>query len=386
MTVVHAGHSLRYRYGPASFSVTARDRDAGLWLSEFVQPWFSVEPPGPSDDSLSLTCSSEAFSKLERAAARAETQPLGCFALDQGVVELPAWREADAWWISETGRRSFFHVREGNVELVSPPQNRPARFSFMRILRELATTRMRAQFGSLDLHAAALEVDGRAVLLAGPKRSGKTTLLIHALGSGSAALLSNDRVLVAADEDPPVAFGVPTAIRIRPQTLDYFPRLRSGSPRGLRPLLLHRGELEDCAAGPLEHTRDEHLTLSPTQLAQRLETTCSASAPVAAVLFPEIDPLCTSWSLERLAPDVASIQLREGLYGASRGSRPDTVFEQILGSPHPESRESVARSFAECVPHFRCRLGPTAYEKRPGGRTLVHDIVDLAAHASESPR
>jgi hypothetical protein len=70
------------------------------------------------------------------------------------------------------------------------------------------------QRGELPLHAAALEIDGRAVLLAGPGRAGKTTLAA-ALVSAGHRLLSEDLCCLRRSGD---AWGVvPGPAMLRPR-------------------------------------------------------------------------------------------------------------------------------------------------------------------------
>ena len=67
--------------------------------------------------------------------------------------------------------------------------------------------------GDLPLHAAALEVDGRAVLFGGPSRAGKTTLAAFAAAAGH-RLLSEDLSCIRLDPSPHV-FPGPATLRVR---------------------------------------------------------------------------------------------------------------------------------------------------------------------------
>ena len=81
------------------------------------------------------------------------------------------------------------------------------------------------RLGDLSLHAAAVERDGRAVLVAAPGRHGKTTLSV-ALHAAGCRLLSEDisRLQVA---DEPIVLPGPTVVRMRPDTF-------LGVPEGMR--------------------------------------------------------------------------------------------------------------------------------------------------------
>ena len=83
---------------------------------------------------------------------------------------------------------------------------------------------------------------------------------------------------------------------------------------------------------------------------------------LAAIVFPEIDPAQSRWSLTRMQPDAAAARLRECLYGARLGERPRTAFEDLVGArlSRPDPAQQLARIAAR-LPAFACRLGPDAY-------------------------
>lgn len=74
------------------------------------------------------------------------------------------------------------------------------------------------QRGDLSLHAAAIEVDGGAVVIAAPGRFGKTTLSV-AFHTAGHRLLSEDIARVQLDPEPLVMPG-PAFVRMREDTFD----------------------------------------------------------------------------------------------------------------------------------------------------------------------
>jgi hypothetical protein len=71
-----------------------------------------------------------------------------------------------------------------------------------------------AMRGDLTLHAAGVEVDGRAVLFCGPTQRGKSTLS-QALGEDGRRLLGEDGIAVDLGDGAPVAYPGARGIRVR---------------------------------------------------------------------------------------------------------------------------------------------------------------------------
>lgn len=203
-----------YRFGTAIIEVGIDDHEVALWLEEFLTPWFSAEAPGQTGFHVRMTVSKERFATLVRREAESSLRPLACFGLDSALVSYPGWIEADGTTIvADEEFCCYYRVGDNLVEVVARPQDRQARIGLMRVVRELAALCTLARPEILDLHAAAFVFRGRAVLLAGDKKAGKTTLLAHALASRQAALLANDRVIV--EESQLQAHGVPTVVAVR---------------------------------------------------------------------------------------------------------------------------------------------------------------------------
>jgi hypothetical protein len=126
-----------------------------------------------------------------------------------------------AYWASDAG---WFTVDplSGTIGLS------PGRFTLRRELRLLGIPLSLCAFelGDITIHAAAIEVEGAAVLLAGPSRSGKTTLAAAFCAAGH-RLLAEDSTRCGVIGSPVVHPG-PAAIRLRE---DVAARLRlPGSP------------------------------------------------------------------------------------------------------------------------------------------------------------
>lgn len=352
-----------YRCGAAVVEVQGDDPDSARWLAEFLTPWFEPVALGQGELSVQLTCSAAAFAALECRAAAATLHPVACFALDSQVVSLPSWAGDDGGTVvADREHGCFYRVRRRAVEIIAQPGVCRLRVGLMRVVRELAVARILANESVLDLHAAAFAVGDRAVLLAGPKGAGKTTLLVNVLASGRASLLANDRVLVDAGAHPERAFGMPTLVSVKEGTLQLFPNLRLDAHE--RPALLHAGEMRSRDAGASGGDDAPRVfALSPGQLARRLGAGTAQSAPLAAIVFPEISPTVDTWLLEPLAQAEAAGRLRACRYGARLGRRPRTVFEESADGRlcRPEEQAAVVHRLAARLPFLRCRLGRDAY-------------------------
>ena len=184
---------------------------------------------------------------LDRGPADGTVEP---FAFDAKVVGLPRWRtEAADIGLFEAARGILFEVAYAAraVTLLTEPGNADGRIALMRVVRELAMNRAQRR-GGLLLHAAAMGVGDRAIVITGPKGAGKTSLLIHVLRARSARYVSNDRVVLPAAEGRPPALGVPTIVALRRGTLDLFPSLAA---RTANSGYAYRLTLEEAlAAGP----------------------------------------------------------------------------------------------------------------------------------------
>jgi hypothetical protein len=351
------GDAVAYRFGAAVIAVDAGDRESARWLREFLTPWFTLETARETGPRVRMVASAQRFAELAARQLQTATRPVPCFSLDSALVSYPGWSEPDGTTVVADGEYGcYYRVQGAEVEIVARPDDRVARIGLLRVVRELATLDALAAPGMLDLHAAAFVTRGRAVLLVGGKRAGKTTLLAHVLASGQAALLANDRLMVECGSLR--ATGVPTIVPVREDTERRFPALGRGLPR--RAVLLHAGELALPEA--VAWAAGARLVISPTQFARQLGAATAASAPVGVIVFPEISSDESMWSLQPVARDEGSTRLVAGLYARGSGPRARTVFQAAAGeAASAEAQIALAQRVASAVPLVHCRLGPDAY-------------------------
>ena len=102
--------------------------------------------------------------------------------------------------------------RESRVTVVTTPGNVRVRASLLRVVREFAMNHSHGR--GLFLHASAVATEGGALVIAGPKAAGKTTLLTYLLSDRAGHYLSNDRVLVTEPSRRMLLRNMPTVVRV----------------------------------------------------------------------------------------------------------------------------------------------------------------------------
>ena len=357
-------------FGSIVMALTSNDSAAAEWLAEFLEPWFTPSLQA-AEWRVRLSLSRDAYAELkDRCPVDAVPRP--CFTRDRQTLSLPAWPADGRVAVADAERSCFLIASPSEVDIVADPDTQRWRFPLMWVFREIAATRARQT--QLELHAAAVEAAGRAILISGPKWAGKTTLCIHLLRSGQCRLIANDRVFAGGAVTSGFAVrGVPTAVKLRPDTVAQFPELRRGLPRVPRLYLHTLAELAQLNAAE-EVPEAAELTLSPAQLAHQLHVEALGSAPLGAIVFPELRPDVESWAVERMTPTDVSAQIWANLYGGQPGRRAPTLFEDFDGGASFPSR-SLADALSQVVPGYRVILGRHAYAEPKGACRLLETLA-----------
>ena len=360
--------------GPASVALTFDDRAAADWLAEVMAPCFAPAE-GPAEWTFRLSSRKEAHAAV--AAGRPpDAAPRVCFAHDTRTMSLPAWAEGSGGIaLADDERHCFLVVGPRRVDLAGDPASRRWRFTSMCVMQEIAATRLRRT--ELDVHAAAVEAAGRAVLIVGRKGAGKTTVSLHLLRSGRCRAIANDRVFAGTAGGRSHVRGIPTAVKLHPPTIAQFPELLRGLPRVERPYLHSLAELAQASAAQAStvHVGDTgELALSPAQLVRQMNTEARDVAPLGAVVFPQIRADIESWSVERLTPSEVGAEIWANLYGSACGLRAPTLFEELTGGLSVPSRD-LADAIAASVIGYRVALGPRAYDDSAFAARLLESVL-----------
>jgi hypothetical protein len=255
----------------------------------------------------------------------------------------------------------------------------------MRVVRELAMQHA-VNTGRVLLHAAALEVDGRAMAILGPRRAGKTTLLLHLLEAGGARYIANDRVCVEPGGTGVRLTGLPSIVSLRAGTLALFPDLHARAAASG----CHFGETQDECRAARERQMRRDVDLTPAQLCDLMGVQAATSTPLAVMLFPQADEIrdaaAESGSLSAMS---TAQRVRDSLFGGGALERRTGMFAALLegcGRPHEPYAAAKGRSDVLCetlartIPAFACRVAPSALPDAHRATALIRRLVAEAGY------
>ncbi len=366
--MLYKPHRIRLKYETLTIDVGTDEGAPLAWLIEFLAPAFQAVPPDPSaaDHLVLFETTPARHAKLQGALASASLETLDGFTYDGCFSRHPGWVADDGRiWVQDERHDTFHGVDDGarSVFVVAGRRAPYARVALMRVVRELATIALHRS-ERLPLHGAAFVHDGRAVLLCGPKRSGKTSLLIHALRCGG-AFISNDR-LFASTEAPVAAHSMPTIVMLRDDTLNRFDPLKQAyeSARFDR-----SRTIAECAPGvtrppPRATQAFARPGISPAQFCRLLGVSMQPAAPVGMILFPRVDASVDGIRIEPLPADLAQQAMQKSLLKPSHPTRYSQVFAPGSGGEEvpAETETKRCRRLLDQVPAHACRLGPNAFQ------------------------
>ncbi len=216
-----------------------------------------------------------------------------------------------------------FYVLAGGTRCAVPPPGGapPARFELepgfpvghavRRLVRPALQVALPAR-GAVAVHAAAVAIDGRAVLVGGWSESGKTETALALLERG--ATFVSDKWTVVGEDGTAAAF--PITVGVRGGTLAYLPRLRAGLGRAPRARLAAAGAAR-AARRVLPHDGVHRVLMAADRVALAPSAVRAAygddggpwQVPLGAVAVlttvpggpPTARPADPAWAAERLA-------------------------------------------------------------------------------------
>jgi len=168
--------------------------------------------------------------------------------------------------------------------------------------------------GDLSIHASAVEITGRALLLAGPTMHGKTTLAA-ALAAAGHRLLAEDTVRCSLDSLPALYPG-PAAVRLRPDVADqlHMPGARradGSADAGRQPMIFDPARRGDGRPVPLAG-------IVLLRRAEKIEMHAAGAADAARDLFALSFRLPTDESRRSCFAHVVDLTARVAAYDLRR--------------------------------------------------------------------
>ena len=361
-------------YDNLIIDVDSDDAEDLEWLAEFLCPSFSrldIATSRAADCRIRLVRDPASFERWHERLHSADPLRTRAFLLDTGPVELATFSEDDAFIAHD----DFFHVffrwspamGQCNVEIVdrhpehSAEATRPrrARVPLMRAVREWAMHHSLRR-GRIFLHAAAIVRNGNAVLLAGPKRSGKTSLLTASLRDrADIAYLANDRVMVSRLDRGWRCRGVPSIVSVRPGSMEFLP----GIEGRLRTVASGHTSRSTATKAPVAFA-DGRIGLSPPQFCRLVGAQPVAEAGLTAIVFPRISTTAASVDIRALSGPEAVERLTEAVFGRTGVGGPSALFDVVDSGvyPDPAARTAAAARLANDVLCLDVGLGPDAYQ------------------------
>lgn len=346
------------------------------WLVENITPQFRRTRSAVSDFTVRLRADDARFRQLDLRGPHRDGDTLSVFAFDVKLVHQPVWNaDDDRLVVFDREFRVFYIIDRSRaaIEVVARPAKRWARIALFRVVRELAMGQA-VRTGDLVMHSAAFAVRDLNFLISGPKNAGKTTLLIHALEDQRVRLISNDRTLVFRRHGEFEVLGLPTVVKVRPGTLGLFPELGDASRRCLDACDT-LSEIKHGAKSEPSGDDSGPLVLSPAQFRSLLSCEFAPGGRPAAIVYPRVQHETRGLRLQRLGPEEALHDVRNGIFGASRPQKPPSLFASLAGAAAPSTTEDLYRMIAYSVPTFRCILGANSFAA--GGRAFIDQLAGL---------
>ena len=178
------------------------------------------------------------------------------------------------------------------------PSAASLRIPLLRIIEDVILNEVQ-RHGAVVLHASAVVAGGRAMLLVGNKKAGKTTGLCRLLSGFDVAKLANDNVCVSWRNGRLTARGWPAFFKVSVATAAAVRELNRDLPSLRRSVLENDDALWEVY---------EKVALYPSQGAQRFSTVIEPEAEIGCLIFPayraEAGPAVLPISIDEVAAEL----------------------------------------------------------------------------------
>jgi hypothetical protein len=357
------------RYEGPGAAVESDDASDLVWLREFLAPAFEFGGASPTYHFI-LRSDPRAVEEGRKISLTTREQ-VAAFILDSGVESLPCERGGHQDLMAYDRLFDAVYRKTGDTTLVldtrSDGPGRRARGALMRGIRERAMDHVWLTGGSF-FHAAAFVVEGRAVVVAGDKESGKSSMLCAGLlGIEGAGFLGNDRLLLRKAGSALQARALPSIVSIRAGSLGVVPGLAER-------LSVIIQDYTGRAVSPESLTL--RWTLAPSQFSSALGASLTREANVSCILFPVIDPREPAFRLRKLTEEEGSQRVLKAAFAKKAlGVRSELFAAPEHSGVFPTEDQLLARltKTTEGTPCFEVIMGPGLYQA-DGMQRLVGTI------------
>ncbi len=337
------------------------------WLEENLCPAFEKQSRSGNGFHIHCTFDAARFDNLRGDTEVRSAQPAAIFSLDGCAATYPTWISGDQCKCVLDTHLECIYVFDRTSDTISVVSKRwrPAiRIALFRVMREIASQRG-LENGALHQHAAAASINGSGVLICGPKRAGKTTLLSQLLQAG-AHYIANDRSVIRLDgREAPILSGMPTIVSVRENTMSLIDAFLPAHTGGwFARHTLGESLLDDRTAQA--ETEITALSISPAQYCHLLGQSQQAHAMLKCLLFPRVDTSVAGIEVSELKPIEAEQRLESNAFALS-----ETVFTQVRRSIHAaEAARHVRERVAKACRSYELVLGTGAQDKIDALETL----------------
>ncbi|MFC1668338.1 hypothetical protein ACFL1T_03015 [Chlamydiota bacterium] len=336
-----------------------------IWLNEFILPQFEVIDSSSSDCIIHVIMYDKQFDTLLQRGSKGN-ESIDGFHLDTKIVKLILWDSSPGKMILFDEEFKVFYIISDDGKkvyiLAHSEKSIAFRTALMRVMVEYAVNRAHSHTGGF-LHSSAFRYRDQGIVIAGPKNSGKTSLLIYFLQNLSAQFISNDRVFISMNGCGSVIHGIPTVITVLENSLSMFPRVKMNL---LQYYYHHRYTIgEILRRGCIPYTLEKgEFTLSAGQFYELLDIIGSSDAPLSAVLFPRICMETCSLSLRRLSLEVILERLQESRFAKNIEEKKTIFCADAIDGTKTLNYHEFCRRIACSVPCFDFYMGPDPYKNK----------------------
>lgn len=337
------------------------------WLTQFLSPSFGISGQKGHDWTVELCRMPRRWSNLRALRGDSGGSRRDAFYLDTRVDHLRRWtRDGESETLFDPGTELFFRInrKKKSTQVVTRGKRLSGRLHFMKVVREYAMGHVIAE-GLFPAHASSFVLADRAVLIAGHKRAGKSSLLLHALSGAGTRYLANDRTIVGPDREGALwARGFPTIVSLRSSGLELFPATGEAlAESGYFPGLTLK-EARFQKLGVARQWRPGQYTLNPAQLVHMLGVRPRGRARLGAFLFPRVTGGRGRIRFRRLPKVEAVERLLAYVFREGIDRKTGSLFS-IDARTRGASRAALlpkAEDIAASTPTFECSMGSRAYD------------------------